>query len=269
MTIRQLAQETSVSASSVQKIVKKDLCAKKLAPKFVMTALTVDQRKTRLDVSRSNAQLIDSDKTILERLIAVDESWIYTYDPRMKHADMEWTFTQEPCPRKALQSRSQKKVMLILYFNSRGVILADFVRDTTVNTEVYIASLRRMCEAVRRKRPDLWTQKSFILLQDNAKPHTSIDTTAFFQKVNQELWAHPPYSPDLSPCDFFLHFHSSKRTSEAIISKIWMTWNKQRDESCILGQLRNSAIVSKSCRSATFTALQQKDITLKDKANVD
>ena len=187
LTIQQLAQKVSVSATSVQKMVKKDLKVKKLAPKFVMTALTAQQRKSRMDVSRRNAQKIDSDRTILDRLIAVDESWIYTYDPRTKQADMEWTFDGEPCPRKALRSRSQRKIMLILYFDSKGIVLADFVPDSTVNSTVYVASLKRMREAVRRKRLELWAKKDFILLQDNARPHTSDETMTFVRKVSQEL----------------------------------------------------------------------------------
>ncbi len=203
VTVQQLAQDTSVSTATVQKIIKKDLAAKKLAPKFVMTVLTEAQRKSRMDISRTNAQLIDQDRSVLDRVIAVDESWVYTYDPRTKQADLEWTFGQEPRPRKALRSRSQKKIMLILYFDSQGVVLADFVKDATVNSEIYVDSLHCMREAVRRKRPDLWANRNFILLQDNARPHTSEETMDYLHKVGQDLWQHPAYSPDLSPCDFF------------------------------------------------------------------
>ncbi len=201
--MRQLAAETSVSASSVQKILKKDLSMKKLAPKFVMTALTDAQRKTRLDVCRENARLIGLDSSILDRLVAADESWVFTYNPRTKQADMEWTFPAELRPRKALHSRSQAKVMLILYFDSCGIVLADFLDSATVNSTIYVGSLRRMREALRRKCPALWQAKNFILLHDNACPHTSEETVEYLEKVSQEVWKHPPYSPDLSPCDFF------------------------------------------------------------------
>lgn len=203
MIVIQLAAETDVSASSVQKILKKDLSVKKLAPKFVMTALTDAQRNTRVEICRENARLIGLDGSILERLVAADESWMFTYDPRTKQVDLEWTFAGEPRPRKALRSRSQTKVMLILYFDCRGIVLADFVDNATVNSEVYVSSLRRMREALRKKCPELWQAKNFILLHDNARSHTSEETVEFLTKVNQEVWKHLPYSPDLSPCDFF------------------------------------------------------------------
>ena len=42
-----------------------------------------------------------------------------------------------------------------------------------------------------------------FLLHDNAAAHKHRDVKAFLKKKVTEL-EHPPYSPDLSPCDFFL-----------------------------------------------------------------
>ncbi len=39
---------------------------------------------------------------------------------------------------------------------------------------------------------------------DNASPHTADDTIKFLEKSNIRSIVHPPYSPDLAPCDFFL-----------------------------------------------------------------
>jgi [histone H3]-lysine36 N-dimethyltransferase SETMAR len=40
--------------------------------------------------------------------------------------------------------------------------------------------------------------------QDNALCHKSIKTTTKLHKLGYELLPHPPYSPDLTPSDFFL-----------------------------------------------------------------
>ncbi|KAE9521254.1 hypothetical protein AGLY_018346 [Aphis glycines] len=50
-------------------------------------------------------------------------------------------------------------------------------------------SLTTLRERVRRKRPELWENDSWIFHQDNAPAH---------------MLQHPPYSPDLAPCDFWL-----------------------------------------------------------------
>ncbi len=177
---------------------------RKLTPKFIPKILTQQQKDTRVELSRRNVAKIEADPGILSQLIATDESWIFTYDPRTKCADMQWSGPQDARPRKALHSRSQRKTLLILYFDSHGPIHS-FFSDGTVDADVYIESLRQMRESLRRKRPHLWADKTFFLLQDNASPHTCIDTAAYLFTVDMAewLWEHPQYSPDLSPCDFW------------------------------------------------------------------
>ncbi len=203
-TVRQIARDTSMSHTTALKVLRKDLKFSKIAPKFVPHHLTGAQRTNRLEISRTHLETIHADPGVLNRIIATDESWIYTYDPRNKTADMQWVSKDDPRPTKCLRARAQKKVMLILFFDSAGIISMDFVQEGTVDSAVYIDSLRRMREAYRQKRPHFWTGRQFHLLQDNASPHRSTDTTDYFASVEQSLWTHPAYSPDLSPCDFWI-----------------------------------------------------------------
>jgi hypothetical protein len=50
-----------------------------------------------------------------------------------------------------------------------------------------------------RKIADTW-----ILHHDNAPSHTSITVREFLAQNKITTLPHPPYSPDLAPCDFFL-----------------------------------------------------------------
>ncbi len=188
MTLRQLATQTKVSTTTVHRIVKQDLKLQKLAPKFVPKVLTPTQMRTRLELCRGNVATIEADPRVLSRIIATDESWVFTYDPRTKFEDMEWTRPGDPRPQKALRSRSQRKTLLILYFDSHGPIHTFFYDDGTVDSEVYIESVRQMREQLHRKRRQLWADKNFFLLQDNASPHTSVDTLAFFFTVDMAEW---------------------------------------------------------------------------------
>jgi hypothetical protein len=43
-----------------------------------------------------------------------------------------------------------------------------------------------------------------MLHHDNAPSHTSVFTQQFLAKYKMVVIPHPPYSPDLVPCDFFL-----------------------------------------------------------------
>jgi transposase len=68
-----------------------------------------------------------------------------------------------------------------------------------------------MREALRRRHPDLWASGQWTPLQDNARPHTALSVSRFLTKHNVTVLTHPPYSPDLSPCDFFLFPQLKKR----------------------------------------------------------
>ena len=56
-------------------------------------------------------------------------------------------------------------------------------------------------QAIKSKRPGKLT-RGVILLHNNARPHTANTITALLQKFKWEVLGHPPYSTDLSPCDY-------------------------------------------------------------------
>ena len=60
--------------------------------------------------------------------------------------------------------------------------------------------------ALRKKRPAFYANRESILLHhDNAPSHTSFQTLITINlQLGAEILTHPPYSPDLAPCDFAL-----------------------------------------------------------------
>jgi len=58
--------------------------------------------------------------------------------------------------------------------------------------------------AVRRKRPEAWTNNTWMLHHDNAPAHASLLIREFFTKHEMTVVPEPPYSPDVAPADFFL-----------------------------------------------------------------
>ena len=74
----------------------------------------------------------------------------------------------------------------------------------TVDKEYYLEVMHRLREAIRKKRPELWKNNSWLLHYDNAPAHSSLFVLNFLAKNNTIIMPQPPYSPDLAPCDFFL-----------------------------------------------------------------
>ena len=108
--------------------------------------------------------------------------------------------------------RSNVNVMLTVFFDFNGIVHHEFLpRGQTVNKEYYLQVQRRLREAIRKKRPDLWKNNSWLLHHDNAPAHTSLLVREFLDKNNTVTMPQPPYSPDMALCGFFL-FPKIKRT---------------------------------------------------------
>ena len=73
-----------------------------------------------------------------------------------------------------------------------------------VNGQCYCALLRdEVRQAVHCKQPEL-LEHDVILLQDNATPHRQCDVENVVQLWDWDVLAHPPYSTDLTICDYWL-----------------------------------------------------------------
>ena len=82
------------------------------------------------------------------------------------------------------QSRSNIKVMMIVFSDLYGTVRAEFVyRNTTVDCEYYTGLLERLRNNVRRKRPEKW-ENGFILHHDNPLCHTSLLVQQFLLNKN-------------------------------------------------------------------------------------
>ena len=57
---------------------------------------------------------------------------------------------------------------------------------------------------MRRKRPELWENQTWMLHHDNAPAHASLLIRSYLAKHQTSVVSYPPYSPDLDPADFFL-----------------------------------------------------------------
>ena len=145
-----------------------------------------------------------SDSSFLGNVITGDETWVHGYDPETRVQSSQWKSPSSPRAKKALQSRSNIKVMMIVFFYLHGIVRAEFVpRNTMVNSEYYKGLLERLKNDVHRKRPEKWAY-GFILHHDNAPCYTSLLVWQFLSNKNSTVCPHPPYLPDLAPCDFWL-----------------------------------------------------------------
>jgi hypothetical protein len=72
-----------------------------------------------------------------------------------------------------------------------------------VNQHCYLEILTRLREAVHRRRPELWLD-ACILRHDNALAHDALTVQEFLATKSIMKLDHPPYSPYLALCDFWM-----------------------------------------------------------------
>ncbi|KAJ4441025.1 hypothetical protein ANN_10874 [Periplaneta americana] len=106
-----------------------------------------------------------------------------------------------------------------------GLMHHEFIPEgRTVTKELYVETLRRLWDAVRRKRTEKWVENNWFLMHDNAPAHRAIIVKNFLARHNITALDHPPYSPDLSPPDYFLfprlksHLKGRRFNAEEVIA---------------------------------------------------
>ena len=96
------------------------------------------------------------------------------------------------------------KVTMTFFFDCMGPLLVDFLeRGATINAKCNADTLQKLRRAMKSERPGMLSD-GIILLHDNARPHTANLARDKLQRFGWETLQHPPYSPDLSPCDFHI-----------------------------------------------------------------
>ena len=134
-----------------------------------------------------------------------NESWIYCYDTETKRQSSQWKHAASPRPKKARQSKSTHKFLMIPFFDSTGMMYMHWVpTGKTVNKEYYVEVLREFRKRFHWKRPALFKSGQWHFHQDNAPVLNSILVTDYLTKMGINTVYQPPYSPDLALCDFCL-----------------------------------------------------------------
>jgi len=198
--VRVIAEELNMNRETVRQIIKEDVGMRKISAKMVPRILTHGQKQRRLHISSDLLRNAD----MFYRVITGDETRCFQYDPETKRQSLQWKTQNSPRPKKARVSRSQVKTMLMCFFDHKGTVHYEFIaQGQTVNQQCYLEVLTRLRESARRKRPGLWPDK-WILHHDNAPAHDALRVREFLPKNSITKIDHPPYSPDLTPCDFWL-----------------------------------------------------------------
>ena len=123
-----------------------DCVAARLVPKN----LNFLQIERRVEVAEEMLANVADDPTFIRCIITGDKMWVYEYDVETAQQSSEWRTKNEPKPKKTHQSRSKMKVMLIVFFDWRGVFHRELVPEG--QTAGTAKSYRRNCQILELGR---------------------------------------------------------------------------------------------------------------------
>lgn len=141
---------------------------------------------------------------IISKIITGDETYIHFFDCPTRQESRVWIHKDEPTPTVTKKLRAMKKVMYAVFFRSTGLVKAIKLEEQkTVTAKWYTTvCLPQVFNSVNIR--------GLMLHHDNASSHTAHDTLEFLKRWKVKVVKHPPYSPDLAMCDFWLFFNLKK-----------------------------------------------------------
>jgi hypothetical protein len=154
--------------------------------------LSEGQKVLRVSVCKELKQQARDDLNFISNTTTGEETWVYVYDPETKQQSSQWKSPISPRPKKVPEVRSNVKLMLIVFFDTQGIVHKEFIPPgQTVNAKFYCEVLKRLREGIRRKRPDKWKKNNWFLNDDNAPAHTSLVVRQFLTSKNITVILYP------------------------------------------------------------------------------
>ncbi|UYV77126.1 RPL19 [Cordylochernes scorpioides] len=159
-----------IGRSSIGTIMSDVLNFRKVCARWVPRFLLENHKQQRMEAARAFLEMHRRDgDQLFSRIVTGDESWVHHSTPETTRQSMAWKKPEESAPKKAKVTISAGKVMAIVFWDCKGVLLVDYPCPQTLRLTLRARTTQTLLENFK------W-----------------------------EIFTHPPYSPDLAPSDFHL-----------------------------------------------------------------
>jgi histone-lysine N-methyltransferase SETMAR len=197
-----MAKHFRIARGTVTDILRRDLGLRKFTRRWVPHQLSPAQKADRVKCSRALLlRLQQLQQFDFEGITTGDESWFrYQYD-----SDSMFARSADMVVPRLRAGFQVKKTMVTIFFTATRLLILNCLPQGQVFTQDYFRSeivpaFTKERLRFRRFHPG-WT---FSVHMDNSRCHNGRKATAEFERRILGRAEHPPYSPDLSPCDFWL-----------------------------------------------------------------
>ena len=205
-TVQEIEELSGIHSSSFLKILRERLGLRKICVPWVPHLLTDEQKQSRVRLASQVIEKYDkSDPSRLEETVTGDETWIYHFQSDSKAKNRVWVSSEGDRPVTARRCETSNRMLYVIFFDSKGPVLQiPLPKGSSVTGKFYRESvLTQFVDFYQKCRPRTGV-RCIKLLHDNAPANKSTTIQEYLKEPGLNVLDHPPYSPDLSPCDFGL-----------------------------------------------------------------
>ena len=206
IAVEEIAMRVGMSTGAAHAILADEMKASKICSRWIRHALTEAQKDNRVRcASNLLAQYELADPRRICEIITGDESWIRYDEPLSKERNKIWVLKGDGPPLIPRPDFRDQKVLYSIFFDAQGPVAQIIVpKGKTITGEFYANNcLSEVDKHYWQRRPKSGP-RGLKLLHDNARPHKTKLVKSVLEGMKITELEHPPYSPDLVPCDFWL-----------------------------------------------------------------
>jgi len=120
ISAKSIVEQLGISREWVGSIIHEDLDMRKLYAKWVPKCLKADQKRQTCQSSEEHLAFFRRDPNdFLSRLVTIDETWLYHYDPETKQQSIELRHSGSPRPPKRFECKNPLEKSRLDFLGSR------------------------------------------------------------------------------------------------------------------------------------------------------
>ena len=141
----------------------------------------------------------------MEEIVTGDETWTYHFQPDSKAKNKVCVPSEGDRPVIVRRCKTSNRMLYAIFFDSKGPDLQiPVLKGSSVTGKLYRESvLTQLVDFYQKCRPRTGVH-GIKLLHDNAPANKSATVQEYLKEPGLDVLDHPPYSPGLSSCDFWL-----------------------------------------------------------------
>ena len=145
LTCVEVAESVGISHGSAHEIITRHLKMRRIAARWVPHFLTRDLMQKRVRLAEDHINRHEKEgETFLNSIVAIDKTWLRSYEPELKTQSTEWHSPASPRPAKFRRKQGNLKQLAIFAYDNSGLLTTDYVLvGETINGEYYSNFLRK------------------------------------------------------------------------------------------------------------------------------